>query len=199
MVGVLAAKGICSETVLRAFQAVPRHLFVSEALRFRAYEDISLPIGFGQTMSRPSTVARLIQGFNLTGKERVLEVGTGSGYQTAVLATLASSVVTVEIVEELFQRARDVLLFKLGFRNIQIFRTSDYTIKLAEYDAIVVSACADEISEEYLLQLSPGGTMMIPVREKSGQVIKRVFKDSYGKVHAEEFGKARFVPLARNI
>lgn len=197
MTGVLAAKGICSETVLRAFQTVPRHLFVSEALRFRAYEDTSLPIGFGQTMSRPSTVARLIQGLNLTGKERVLEVGTGSGYQTAVLAELSSSVVTVEIVEELFQRARDVLLFELGYRNIKTFRASDYTGKQEAYDAVVVSACADDVPEDYLRQLSPGGTMMIPVRAGSGQVIKRIVKDGRGQVHEEKFGEALFVPLVR--
>lgn len=197
MAGVLAAKGICSETVLRAFLTVPRHLFVSEALRFRAYEDTSLPIGFGQTMSRPSTVARIVQGLNLKGKERVLEVGTGSGYQTAVLAELSSMVASVEIVEELFLRARDVLLFELGYRNIQTFRAADYRVKQSEYDAIVVSACADEIPEEYIFQLSTGGTMMIPVREGSRQVIKRIVKDGKGQVHVETFGEALFVPLVR--
>lgn len=197
MTGVLAAKGICSEKVLRAFQTVPRHLFISEALRFRAYEDTSLPIGFGQTMSRPSTVARVIQGLNLTGRERVFEVGTGSGYQTAVLAELAPSVVTVEIVEELFQRARDVLLFTLGYRNIQAYRSCDYSGKRAEFDAIVVSACADKIPEEYLEMLAPGGVMMIPVRSGAGQVIKRIVKDRSGRMHEEKFGEALFVPLVQ--
>ncbi len=197
MAGFLASKGILSERVLKAFQSVPRHRFVSEALWFRAYDDRALPIGFGQTMSRPSTVAHLIQGLNLSGRERVLEIGTGSGYQTAILAELSASVVTVEIVEELFQRARDVLLFDLGYTNIHAFRAADYSASGNKYDAIVISACADEIPEEYVAQLAEGGSMMIPLRIRHGQMIKKIIKDAKGGVHEEEFGKAHFVPLVR--
>ncbi|MCX7677857.1 MAG: protein-L-isoaspartate(D-aspartate) O-methyltransferase [Spirochaetes bacterium] len=199
MVYKLAQRGILSEKLLQVFRMVPRHLFVSEALHFRAYEDAPLPIGFGQTMSRPSTVARMIQLLNLNGDECVLEIGTGSGYQSAILGLLAKHVVTVEIIDELFSRACAVLLNQLGFRNIQMFLTRHYSVTEKKYDAIIVSACAEEIPHEYLSQLVPGGRMVIPLRKGSAQVIVKILKDESGKIFAQECGKAFFVPLVRSL
>ncbi len=193
----LAAKGVFSARVLEALGRVPRHLFVSEALRFRAWEDMALPIGHRQTVTRPSTVARMVQALGLTGRERVLEIGTGSGYQAAVLAELAAKVVTVEIIEELHLRARHLLLMELGYRNITLVHSASFGDTGDGFDAVVVAACADMVPEELIARLAPGGSLVLPVESAKGQVIKKIVKGADGKVFEEEYGEALFVPLVR--
>jgi len=193
----LAGKGVSSARVLDALGRVPRHLFVSEALRFRAYEDTSLPIGFGQTVTRPSTVGRVVQALDLRGTERVLEIGTGSGYQAAVLAELAAEVVTVEIIGELYKRARDLLLLDLGYGNITLLHSDSFGGADGGFDAVVVAACADVVPRELVERLAPRGTLILPVESGNGQVMKKVYMDRDGTVLEEEFGDALFVPLVR--
>lgn len=197
MVQKLAGSGIFSEKLLNAFRTVPRHLFVSDAFHYRAYEDTPLPIGYGQTMSRPTTVARLIEGLNITRNDHVLEIGTGSGYQSAILASLAAHVTSVEIIEGLLQRAKDLLLNHLGYRNIQLLHSSQYSFKEKQYDAIIVSACAEEIPQEYLNLLAFSGRMMIPLKKGAGQVLLKITKDEKGNVLQKECGNAFFVQLVR--
>jgi protein-L-isoaspartate(D-aspartate) O-methyltransferase len=193
----LAGKGICSASVLEALGRVPRHLFVSEALRFRAYEDTALPIGHRQTVTRPSTIARMVQALGLTGGERVLEIGTGSGYQAAVLAELAGTVVSVEIIEELHKRARDILLMELGYGNITLHHSDNFGDTGGNFDAVVVAACAVAVPEELIGRLVPGGVLILPVESGRGQVIKKIVKGADGRVFEEEYGDALFVPLVR--
>ncbi len=193
----LEARGISSARVLDALGRVPRHLFVSEALRFRAYEDMPLPIGFGQTVTRPSTVGRVVQALDLRGDERVLEIGTGSGYQAAVLAELAAEVVSVEIIGELHERAREILLFNLGYRNISLLHSDSFSRAGGGFDAVVVAACADAVPGELVERLAPRGTLILPVESGGGQVMKKIYKGRDGRVYEEEFGNALFVPLVR--
>ena len=197
LVSELERKGIYSAGILDALMSVPRHLFVSEALRFRAYEDAALPIGFNQTVTRPSTVARMVQALNLTGKERVLEIGTGSGYQAAVLARLAGHVVSVERIPELHRRSRDILLLELDCRNVTLLHSENFNEITGSYDAVAVAACADEVPGELLEKLNPGGRLILPVESRSGQVIKRIIRREDGSFAGEEYGEALFVPLVR--
>lgn len=182
--------------VLEAFAHVPRHRFVPEALRHRAYEDAALPIGGGQTISQPSTQARYLEALALQGTERVLEVGTGSGYQTALLARLASYVVSIERVDALAQAARRVLS-ELGVRNVTVL-TGDGSLgwrALAPYDAIVVAASSPVIPQPLIEQLAPGGRLVLPLEQDRRQILTRVTKtDGEGLVTAT-LGDARFVPL----
>ncbi len=161
LIAELRKKGISSGSVLEAMASVPRHLFVSEALRFHAYDDISLPIGNGQTISKPSVIARMVQALGLTGDERVLEIGTGSGYQSAIISRLAGSLVTMERIEELFNRARGVL-FGLGYRNITFLRSGDFNEAEGMFDAVIVAAGADILPVSLFGKIAPGGRLVIP-------------------------------------
>lgn len=188
--------GIRSDAVLEQIRNVPRHLFVDEALASRAYEDTALPIGLGQTISQPWVVARmteaLLEGF--TG-ETVLEVGTGCGYQTAVLAPLVKKVYTIERIPDLLKRARQRLR-ELDIYNVQ-FRPGDGWEgwpKYAPYDGIIVTAAAPEIPEKLLQQLAPGGRMVIPVGPTGCQDLLLVTRKDD---HFEQgsLGAVSFVPL----
>ncbi|TAL39939.1 MAG: protein-L-isoaspartate(D-aspartate) O-methyltransferase [Spirochaetes bacterium] len=194
MVDRIACAGGFSRTVLSAMERVPRHLFVSEALRYRAYEDVSLPIGHSQTITKPTTVARMVQALDLRGNEHVLEIGTGSGYQAAVLAGLADRVTTCERIEELFARARDTLLFRLGLPNVTVVHNGDFTPPGGPYDGVIVAAVASDLPDELFDALNDGGSLVIPVRQGAGQSIRRYVK-SGGKLFEDELGRARFVPL----
>ncbi len=196
MIQRLRQQGIMNPAVLEAMAQVPRHVFVEEALASRAYEDTALPIGFGQTISQPFTVARMTElavGNRRLGK--VLEVGTGSGYQTAVLAHLATTVYTVERIEALQKKAR-IRLYDLKIYNVKYDHSDGGWgwSKHAPFDAIVVTAAAPEIPEALLQQMALGGVMVIPVGEGRDQVLKRIVRSPEG-CEVENIERVKFVPL----
>jgi protein-L-isoaspartate(D-aspartate) O-methyltransferase len=191
----LRAQGIRDLAVLKAFAETPRHLFVPEAVRHRAYEDAALPIGAGQTISRPFTQARYLEALHLTGREKVLEVGTGSGYQTALLGALAEQVFSVERVPALAEAALRTLR-AAGAPNVSVL-VGDGTLgwsPYAPYDAILVAAGSPEVPPPLLEQLAPGGRLLIPLGEKGAQTLTLVERTPAGVRHTP-LGDARFVPL----
>jgi protein-L-isoaspartate(D-aspartate) O-methyltransferase len=191
-------QGIRDPAVLRAIAEVPRELFVPERMRDAAGDDRPLPIGFGQTISQPYIVAYMTERLALSGRERVLEVGTGSGYQTAVLARLAARVYSIEIVEPLAERARELLLEKLALSNVEL-RTGDGQRgwpEAAPFDRVIVTAAAAEVPPALVEQLAPGGRMILPVGADPGfQVLRLVSKGPDGAVEEQELLPVRFVPL----
>lgn len=191
----LRAAGIRDLAVLRAFGETPRHLFVPEALRNRAYDDDALPIGSAQTISQPSTQARYLEALELGGTERVLEIGTGSGYQTALLAYLAAHVISVERVRELAERAREAL-HQAGIAHVSVF-VGDGSVgwrPYAPYDAIVVAAVSPQIPEPLIEQLSERGRMLIPLDRGDAQELLRITKRGT-KIEEVSLGEANFVKL----
>jgi protein-L-isoaspartate(D-aspartate) O-methyltransferase len=195
LIEALQDKGIKDLAVLRAFDTVPRHLFVPETTRHRAYEDAPLPIGAKQTISQPYVHARALELLELTGREKVLEIGTGSGYQTALLATLASQVFSIERVGGLLDGAK-ALLAELGFRNIS-FLLGDGTLgwrDYAPYDAIVVGAGAPHVPPALGEQLAEGGRLLLPVGGRHEQMLT-VYTKREGQLVARDITPVRFVPL----
>jgi len=196
LVEALRAQGIQDLAVLRAFAATPRHRFVPAAQRHRAYEDVALPIGGGQTISRPLTQARYLEALRLTGHERVLEVGTGSGYQTALLAAVAAQVFSVERVRALAESAQQTLR-EVGLANVSLL-VGDGTLgwsAYAPYDAILVAAGGPEVPPPLVEQLAPGGRLLIPLgAEAGGQVLTLIERMADG-IRRRPLGDARFVPL----
>jgi len=192
----LGQAGIRDPRVLQALESVPRHLLLPEALRAQAYRDAALPIGEGQTISAPSTVAAMTEALELRGDERVLEVGTGSGYQAAVLSQLAAHVVTIERRPSLAARARSAL-DALGVANVVVHLGDGSRGRPADgpYDAIVVTAGAPEIPPPLVSQLAPGGRLVGPVGARGRQVLVRVRRGADGELHREELGPCRFVDL----
>jgi protein-L-isoaspartate(D-aspartate) O-methyltransferase len=195
LVEVLQRKGVRDLSVLRAVRMVPRHLFVPESVRHRAYDDAALPIGSGQTISQPYVQARYLELIGLTGKEKVLEIGTGSGYQTALLALLASMVFSVERVPHLAQSAR-LALAAAGIRNVTIL-VGDGTLgwrPFAPYDAILVSAASPEVPAPLVEQLASGGKMVIPLGDREAQTLTLVERQG-DQVRSSTIADVRFVPL----
>jgi protein-L-isoaspartate(D-aspartate) O-methyltransferase len=195
LVEVLQRKGVRDLSVLRAVQKVPRHLFVPESVRHRAYDDVALPIGSGQTISQPYVQARYLELIALTGKEKVLEIGTGSGYQTALLALLASMVFSVERVPQLAERARTALA-NSGIRNVTVL-VGDGTLgwrPFAPYDAILVSAASPEIPAPLVEQLASGGRMVIPLGDRESQTLTVVERQGE-EIRSRTIADVRFVPL----
>jgi protein-L-isoaspartate(D-aspartate) O-methyltransferase len=191
----LRAKGIRDLAVLRAFAETPRHLFVPHAMRHRAYEDAALPIGNGQTISQPFTQARYLETLALTGKERVLEIGTGSGYQTALLAALADQVFTIERVRGLAMTAQAALK-EAAAGNVSLL-VGDGTLgwsAYAPYHAILVAAGGPEVPQPLVDQLTPRGRMIIPLGAKGAQTLTLVRRTASG-IEVTPLGNARFVPL----
>ena len=192
----LRGNGIRDERVLNAIRAIPRHLFVDEALATRAYEDTALPIGHGQTISQPWVVAKMTETLLETGTpKRVLEIGTGSGYQAAILAALGLEVFTVERIGELLRTARKRFR-SLGF-NIRS-KHDDGRIgwpELAPFDAIIVTAAAPSLVEALTAQLAPGGTLVAPVGGATSQSLMRVRKDAEGAAEEANLAPVVFVPL----
>lgn len=189
------SRGIRDPRVLGALREIPRHRFVPASLRPRAYEDCPLPIGEGQTISQPYIVAEMTESLSLEGTEKVLEIGTGSGYQTAILCRLAREVVTTERVEPLCRSAQRVL-GELGIRNVR-FRIGDGTLGSpgdAPFDAILVTAAAPEVPPPLFSQLALGGILVIPVGGRWEQDLVRIRKEEGGS-HRESLGGCRFVPL----
>jgi protein-L-isoaspartate(D-aspartate) O-methyltransferase len=191
----IAARGITDLEVLAAFRKVPRHLFVSEALKDQAYGDYPLPIGERQTISQPYIVAEMTQALELKEDDRVLEIGTGSGYQAAILAEVAYRVYTIERIRSLYVQARK-LLDKLHYHNI-VMRCSDGTSGWQDespFDAIMVTAGAPDVPEKLLDQLAEGGRLVVPIGNQHSQDLIKYTKDKNG-VHKSNLGGCRFVKL----
>jgi protein-L-isoaspartate(D-aspartate) O-methyltransferase len=195
LVEALREKGIADLSVLRAFEQTPRHLFVPTGVRHRAYEDSALPIGNGQTISQPSIHGRYLEILGLTGREKVLEVGTGSGYQTVLLAHLAAQVFSIERIAPLMQSARENIA-RAGVRNVSLL-TGDGTLgwrEYAPYDAILVSAGSPTIPQPLVDQLAEGGRMLIPLGGQDVQTLV-VLTRKQGNIVREDMVPVRFVPL----
>jgi protein-L-isoaspartate(D-aspartate) O-methyltransferase len=191
----LIPRGITDELVLRAMAEVPRHLFVSPGLESRAYGDHALPIQNGQTISQPYMVALMTQELELTGNEKVLEIGTGSGYQTAVLSRLADRVFSIERVQALARRAMEVIE-DLGIHNVAM-RVGDGTIgwqEFAPFDRILVTAGAPHVPQSLLDQLADPGILVAPVGSQGLQQLRIVRKEE-GEIETRLGGDCVFVPL----
>lgn len=192
----LRTHGITDRRVREAFFRLPRHRFLPHHLQDQAFEDAPLPIGKGQTISQPSLVALMTQALHLTGKENVLEIGTGSGYQAALLSLLAKNVVSVERIPELAKRAKK-LLHRLEYTNVRVIcadGTKGYK-KYAPYDAVIVTAGAPDIPQALIDQLKEGGKLIIPVGlSRNHQVLQRGIKKEKG-MEMKTLETVRFVPL----
>ncbi len=193
----LQAEGITSPEVLERIRNVPRHLFVDEALASRAYEDTALPIGHGQTISQPYVVARMTEALLEQGPvKKLLEVGTGCGYQTAVVAPLVGYVFGIERITALLQKARQTL-FEIGIRNAR-FRHGDGWQgwqEEAPFDGILVAAAPETVPQALFEQLADGGRLIIPVGGRNGQELLRFTRQKNGKILREVLGLVSFVPL----
>jgi protein-L-isoaspartate(D-aspartate) O-methyltransferase len=188
-------RGLRDPRLLKAFRAVPRHEFVPREFRYRAYDDGPLPIGLGQTISQPYIVALMTSLLELRGDETVLEIGTGSGYQAAILAQLARKVISIERHPRLAERARTVLQ-RLGYQNIEV-HCADGTLGWhdeAPYPAIIVTAAAAFLPQPLAAQLAPGGRLVLPVGDYTGQVLQ-VWTHEKGGLVYENVIPVSFVPL----
>jgi protein-L-isoaspartate(D-aspartate) O-methyltransferase len=193
--GQIEARGVTDPQVLAAMGKVPRHLFVSEALRDQAYGDFPLPIGEQQTISQPYIVAEMTQALQPSKDDRVLEIGTGSGYQAAILAEIVFRVYSVERIHSLFVKSRK-LFDNLNYHNI-VTKYSDGTSGWAEespFDGIIVTAGAPEIPNLLVSQLAVGGRMVIPVGNRYSQDLVKLYKNEQG-IHKTNLGGCRFVKL----
>ena len=191
--------GIENETVIEAMRVVPRHEFIPADFRRQAYENHPLPIGYGQTISQPYIVALMTEAAEVEPGDKVLEIGTGSGYQAAVLAEIAGHVYTVEIIGALVERAEEDLV-RLGYNNVIVRHADGYFgwEEEAPFDAIVVTAAPDHVPQPLVQQLKIGGHMIIPVGPVGGvQTLWRVTRISEEEVRTENLGDVRFVPLTR--
>jgi protein-L-isoaspartate(D-aspartate) O-methyltransferase len=192
----IVARNISDQAVIAALNKIPRHLFVDEALQSHAYADASLPIGEKQTISQPYMVAAMSEALRLTGRESVLEIGTGSGYQTAILSQLVRRVYTIERIAGLASRARR-LFDQLKLSNIQM-KIGDGTRgwqEQAPFDAILVTAGAPEVPEEFCQQLARGAALVLPVGPLTQQVLVRITRVDDQNFRREELMDCRFVPL----
>jgi len=193
---LIAARGVKDERVLAALRKIPRHLFVKDHLRIQAYGDHALPIAAGQTISQPYIVARMTELLEVGPEHSVLEVGTGSGYQTAVLAVLARRVYSLEIVPELAQTAIPRMR-QLGLDNVKI-QVFDGTVGWSEwapYDRILVTAGAPKVPEPLLGQLAPGGALLVPEGRLNAQRLVLYRKSARGEIRRREGEEVAFVPL----
>ncbi len=195
LVESLRRKGITDEKVLEAMMNVERHLFVPEGIRQHAYDDTALPIGWGQTISQPYTVAVMTQALEIQDEEKVLEIGTGSGYQAAILAEMGCRVFSIEKKREIYERTQRL------FERIHIraaLRCSDGTLgweEFAPYDRIIVTAGSPKIPKALKKQLKEGGILVIPVGDKSSQSLKILKKISEEEFAVKEIPRFAFVPL----
>jgi len=189
-------RGIKDRRVLEVMEKVPRHEFVPVEYRAFAYEDSPLPIGEGQTISQPYIVALMTECLSLEGEEKVLEVGTGSGYQAAILSELSKEVYTIEILEPLAERAEE-LLQKLGYRNVKVKCGDGYLgwEEYAPFDGIIVTCAPDHIPQPLIDQLAEGGRMVIPVGEVHFLQVLKLIEKREGKVTVRSVVPVRFVPM----
>ena len=191
----IVSRGIKDAKLISAMKKIPRHLFIEEALQSQAYSDHPLPIGEKQTISQPYMVALMTEALLLTGKEKVLEIGTGSGYQTAILAEMSEKVFSIERIRPLAIRARK-LLYELGYFNVEI-KIFDGTFGWMEespFDAIIVTAGSPDIPQPLIDQLGAGGRLVVPVGDAFVQDLIRVTKTEEG-IKKEDLGGCRFVKL----
>jgi protein-L-isoaspartate(D-aspartate) O-methyltransferase len=192
----IESRGVLDPNVLSALRKVPRHVFVSEALRDQAYGDFPLPIGEQQTISQPYIVAEMTQALEIKADDRVLEIGTGSGYQTAILAEIAYRVYTVERIRTLYFKVRK-LFDQQRYHNI-ITKYSDGSMGWSSespFDAIIVTAGAPDIPDTLVQQLALGGRMVVPVGNQYSQELIKIFKDESGSIRKMNLGGCRFVKL----
>jgi protein-L-isoaspartate(D-aspartate) O-methyltransferase len=195
----IESRGVSDPGVLAAMRKVPRHEFVDERYAEAAYEDHPLPIGFGQTISQPYIVALMTELLHLTPEAKVLEIGTGCGYQTAVLAEIAAAVYSAEIIEVLAKESADRLR-RLGYQNVHVRHADGYLgwPEQAPFDGIVVTAGADHVPPPLIEQLKRGGRMVIPVGEPHGeQMLLVVEKALNGRISTRNITSVLFVPLTR--
>ncbi|MBW2186564.1 MAG: protein-L-isoaspartate O-methyltransferase [Desulfuromonadales bacterium C00003068] len=192
----VVARGITDKKIISVMEEVPRHLFVEEALQGQAYTDYALPIGEKQTISQPFIVAAMTEALTLQQDDRVLEVGTGSGYQAAILSRLVSHVFSVERIVSLARRARRIL-DSIHYSNVHIHVSdgSNGWAEQAPFDAIIVTAGAPEVPQNYLDQLTIGGRLVIPVGNGNSQVLKRIIRTADQTFSEEDLLDCRFVPL----
>jgi protein-L-isoaspartate(D-aspartate) O-methyltransferase len=191
----IVSRGIKDARLIAAMKKIPRHLFVEEALQNQAYSDHPLPIGEKQTISQPYMVALMTEAMLLTGREKVLEIGTGSGYQTAILAELSDKVFSIERIRSLAIRARE-LLYELGYFNVEIkiFDGTFGWMEKSPFDVIIVTAGSPDIPQPLIDQLATGGRLVIPVGDAFVQDLFRVTKTEEG-IKKEDLGGCRFVKL----
>lgn len=200
LVSVLEQKGITDKNVLEAIRKIPRHLFLNSGFEDYAYQDKAFPIGAGQTISQPYTVAFQSQMLEVKKDDKVLEIGTGSGYQTAVLFAMGAKVYSVERQNELF-KATSLLLPKLGIRPKHLSFGDGYKglPNYAPFDSIIVTAGAPMIPKPLMAQLKIGGRLVIPVgKESESQIMTLLIRKNETKFEKQEFGEFRFVPLLEN-
>ncbi len=196
----IEARGVEDKKVLEAMRTVPRHLFVPESRREEAYEDYPLPIGEGQTISQPYIVAVMSEAMKLKGKEKVLEVGTGSGYQAAVLSMLCKKVYSIEIVPELAARSKK-LLGKLGYKNVKVIEGDGYEglSDKAPFDAIMITAAPGVVPEPLKKQLKIGGRLVLPLGKKYQDLIRIVRTGEKSWIEEEVLPSVIFVPMTGKV
>ncbi len=200
LIASLRKHGITDEKVLEAMESIPRHLFLDKAFEEWAYRDIPFPIGNEQTISQPYTVAFQTQLLQVKPKDKILEIGTGSGYQACTLYELGAKVYSVERVKPLFERTHKFLQ-KIGYNGIRTFLTdgTEGLPRYQPYDAILVTAGSTEVPQALLDQLAVGGRLVIPVGGDDNQKMLRFTREANGKFLREEFGDFRFVPFLKGI
>lgn len=197
LIDVLRQKGISDERVLDAMMHIPRHFFLDSALELIAYEDRAFPIGEGQTISQPYTVALQTELLQVKSYEKVLEIGTGSAYQATILAELGARVFTVERQKKLYDIQKEEYVFKGKFPNLKFFYGDGFAgiPGYAPFDKILVTAAAPFLPPALIEQLKPGGKMVIPVNEGDSQRMKRITKQADGSLTEEQFDLFMFVPM----
>lgn len=201
LISILKEKGITNRDVLNAVQGVPRHLFFGNDTIFHenhAYEDKAFPIGEGQTISQPYTVARQSELLQVKPKDKILEIGTGSGYQAAVLDNLGARVYTIERHRKLYERTKP-LLEKLGYGNIRCYFGDGFEglPMFAPFDKVIITAAVPELPKKLLKQLTIGGQMVLPVGSETKCIMLRITKEGEDQYSTEEFGKFAFVPMLK--
>lgn len=199
LVAILIEKGIRSESVLAAIGKIPRHFFLESAFENYAYQDIAFQIGAGQTISQPYTVSFQSELLDVQKGHKVLEIGTGSGYQTAVLLELGAKVFSIERQKLLYDKAKDFLP-RIGYSAAKLFYGDGFVGKeaFAPYDRIIITCGAPFIPPKLVDQLKPGGKMVIPVDEGSAQKMLLITKNQDGDITTEEFGVFKFVPMLQD-
>ncbi len=200
LIEILRREGVRDEKVLDAMSRVPRHLFLDKAFEEWAYQNVAFPIGHDQTISQPLTVAIQTGLLDIRKGDKVLEVGTGSGYQACVLYLLGAKVYTIERQSGLYEKT-DQLLRDMGFGLIRTFLGDGYAglPRFAPFDKILVTAGASTLPEELIDQLAPGGHLVIPIGDDDGQTMWRFSRLENGEMHSESFGQFKFVPFLKGI
>jgi len=198
-INTLKKQGISNSSVLNVMGLIPRHIFVEEALKNRAYDNDALPIGFSQTISSPYIVGKMTQLIIEDNMEKVLEIGTGCGYQTAILASLFKQVTTIERIKPLYEKSK-IILKNLNFKNIKNIYGDGYEgfLSNAPFDAIIMTASPKEIPEKLVQQLKPSGRMIIPLNENGSQKLFRI-KNTKNGILKKEVDDVLFVPMLKGI